>query len=86
MDVCKMCVHHLKDEDGDIYYNQANCNEYLEFIALPIYKAAPDMYEALQMIDQKCSHCPICREPKALGHDKHCPVGQALSKAEGKEV
>lgn len=47
---CKMCAHHFKDSDGDIYCNQANCHEGIEFTALPIYEAAPDMYEALKEV------------------------------------
>ena len=51
MDVCEMCAHHIKDDDDDIYCcNQANCYEMIEFVALPIYEAAPDMYEALKAI------------------------------------
>ena len=49
-----------------------------------LYEAAPDMYEALKMIDAKYDRCVICKNLKEAGHDYNCPIMQALAKAEGK--
>lgn len=49
-----------------------------------IIAAAPDMYEALQLINEKYNRCVICKNLKENGHDYACPIGNSLAKAEGK--
>ena len=51
-----------------------------------LYEVAPDMYEVLKEIDESCARCPICHNTKGNGHDYTCKLGNALSKAEGRNL
>ncbi len=78
MNICQMCTHNgQKNEDDDFTCN-IKCDEYLEFAALPIYEAAPDMYEALKVVQDYLG---------AINLDENgifkTVVNDALSKAEG---
>lgn len=48
MNICQMCANRIPTGNGDNFKCNKKCDEYLEFVALPIYGAAPDMYEALK--------------------------------------
>lgn len=93
MDICEMCAHRTPGKSEDDFNCNKKCHEYIEFAALPVYDAAPDMYEALKELEWSgiyewdeydANHCcPVC---EALIHDPHkpdCLLWQALSKAEG---
>ena len=76
MNICQMCTHNgQKNEDGD-FTCDIKCDEYLEFVILPIYKAAPEIYETLRAVK---SYLELAGISQGIYH----LVCDALSKAEG---
>jgi len=68
-----------------------NCDEANDFRLKPVYEAAPVMLEALKEVEwiyaeREDDGCPCCGLYKRDGHSPSCKLGNALSKAQGKEV
>ena len=90
MDLCEMCLH--QSEAG---CTVGSCDERDEFTSKPLYKAAPDMFEALKQVEysaqywyDECDSTACCPECEALFDDPHksdCIIGRALAKAEGRQ-
>lgn len=84
MDICKMCVHRMPAEGDDNFKCNKKCDEYIEFVALPIYEAAPDMYEALKALVQAFDKL-AGGLPDATFTDPYFLMFNAIRKAEGRE-
>lgn len=93
MNICQMCTHNGQKNKDDDFACDIKCDEYLEFVILPVYKSAPDMYEALKEVEYSAvldldgdfiSCCPICDVWAGEKHKDYCEIGNALRKAEGR--
>ena len=79
-----MCANRIQGTDEDNFKCNKKCDEYIEFVALPIYEAAPDMYEAcLSALGLLAVENPG-ELPKIMEQVKTTLI-KALRKAEGKE-
>lgn len=93
VDICEMCAHRIPSESNDFNCNK-KCDEYMEFVVLPVYESAPDMHEMLQQLewsimsyecDTLLHRCPICGAYQADGHHVSCRLQFILAIAEGRQ-
>jgi hypothetical protein len=83
-----MCVNRIQNDQDDpddiLVHCEAECYEYMEFVALPVYKAAQEMYEVLQYTLGGLKAIEMLYGIDVKDHIKQ--INQALSKSEGKGV
>ena len=73
MDICEMCQRH------NTFLFCDDCDELSNFVIKPVYRAAPDMYEALIALVRH-ANC----EPGPIPEELWKRADKALEKAEGK--